>query len=26
VMEAVISAFPAAIKLPGDGDATPLHW
>jgi hypothetical protein len=26
VMEAVLNAFPAAIKLPGDGDATPLHW
>ena len=26
VLEAVMNAFPKAVKLPGAGDATPLHW
>ena len=26
VLEAVMDAFPDAVKRPGEGDATPLHW
>lgn len=26
VLKAVINAYPDAVKLPGSGDLTPLHW